>query len=152
MTRSQKEPLVEYILEIERKLTALRKAAYNIQSQEQSSHMNLNQEQVPRQLVMETRENMEEEYKTLREWAAPTFTGTEFSIMRPTVNANNFEIKPAVITMIQSNQFGGLPHEDPNGHIRSFLEICDTFRYNGVSEDAVRLRLFPFSLQDKAKS
>ena len=33
----------------------------------------------------------------------------------------------------------------------SFLDICDTFRMNGVSADAIRLRLFPFSLRDKTK-
>ncbi|KAF7800664.1 uncharacterized protein G2W53_044874 [Senna tora] len=31
------------------------------------------------------------------------------------------------------------------------MEICDTFKHNGVSDDAIRLRLFPFSLRDKAK-
>ena len=29
--------------------------------------------------------------------------------------------------------------------------MCDTVKYNGVSDDAFRLRLFPFSLKDKAK-
>ena len=32
----------------------------------------------------------------------------------------------------------------------NFLEICDTFKHNGASDDAIRLRLFPFSLRDKA--
>ncbi|KAF7842415.1 uncharacterized protein G2W53_004713 [Senna tora] len=45
----------------------------------------------------------------------------------------------------------GSPIEDPNNHILNFLEICDTFKNNGVSDDAIRLRLFPFSLRDKAK-
>ncbi|XP_063942932.1 uncharacterized protein LOC135150521 [Daucus carota subsp. sativus] len=30
-------------------------------------------------------------------------------------------------------------------------EICDTFKFNDVSDEAVKLRLFPFSLKDKAK-
>ena len=47
-------------------------------------------------------------------------------------------------------QFTGLPHEDPNAHILNFLEVCDV-KYNGVSDDVIRLRLFPFSLKDKAK-
>ena len=45
-----------------------------------------------------------------------------------------------------------LPNEDPNTHISSFLDVlCDTVKYNEVSNDAIHLRLFPFSLKDKAK-
>ena len=55
--------------------------------------------------------------------------------------------------MIQSTvQFYGMLNEDPNNHIANFLEICDTLKYNGVSNDALRLRLFPFTLKDKAKA
>ncbi|KAI5343032.1 hypothetical protein L3X38_010908 [Prunus dulcis] len=73
-------------------------------------------------------------------------------IRRPTIAANNFEIKPAMITMLQnSSVFCGLPNEDPNIHLAIFLEICDTSKFNGVTDDAIRLRLFPFSLKDKAK-
>ncbi|XP_075521327.1 uncharacterized protein LOC142554548 [Primulina tabacum] len=55
--------------------------------------------------------------------------------------------------MIQNTvQFGGNALDDPNTHIADFLEIWDTFKFNGVSDDAVRLRLFSFSLRNKAKS
>ena len=87
----------------------------------------------------------------LRDYALPT-VGNASAIRRPTTAANNFEIKPAIIQMVQNNQFGGSPNDDVNAHIDSFLEICDTFKYNGVTDDAIRLRLFPFSLRDKAKS
>ncbi|KAL5548049.1 hypothetical protein UlMin_003280 [Ulmus minor] len=53
--------------------------------------------------------------------------------------------------MVQSNQFGGMSKDDPNAHIAYFLEVCDLYKINGVSDDAIRLRVFPFSLRDRAR-
>jgi hypothetical protein len=62
-----------------------------------------------------------------------------------------FELKPALINMVQQSPFCGKASEDANAHIQHFLEICSTFTIRGVTQDAVRLRLFPFSLLGKAK-
>ncbi|KAL0462104.1 UNVERIFIED_CONTAM: hypothetical protein Slati_0098000 [Sesamum latifolium] len=87
--------------------------------------------------------------RPMMEYSFPTVDGSISSIVKPSVEANNFEIKPAIIQIIRSSvQFSGLPDEDSNKHLLNFLEICDTFRFNGVSNDAVRLRIFPFSLCD----
>ena len=40
--------------------------------------------------------------------------------------------------MIQQNQFGGNSIEDPNAHLANFSEICDTIKFNGVSNDAIK--------------
>ncbi|KAL5560543.1 hypothetical protein UlMin_036754 [Ulmus minor] len=89
--------------------------------------------------------------RALRDYAAPNVAGTTSGIRRPAVQANNFEIKPSFIQMVQSNQFGGMSKDDPNAHIAYFLEVCDLYKINGVSDDAVRLRVFPFSLRDRAR-
>lgn len=79
--------------------------------------------------------------------------GTLPSITRPKVYTNNFEIKPNVIQMVQQMvQFDGLPHKDPNTHIANFLKVCDTFKINGVIDNAFRLHIFLFTLRDRAKS
>ena len=89
----------------------------------------------------------EEEQKSLRDYVMPQVMEFQSSIARPAITAASFEIKPDTIQMIQNSiQFGGLPNDDPNDHLISFLEICDTLRYHGVTEDAIRLRLFPFTL------
>ena len=55
--------------------------------------------------------------------------------------------------MIQNSvQFHGLSNEDPNLHIANFLKIYGIFTINGVTDDAIRLRIFSFSLKDKAKA
>ena len=49
-----------------------------------------------------------------------------------------------------SCSLGVFPYEDPHNRLSSFLELCDTIKYNGVSRDTIKLQLFPFSLRDKA--
>ena len=53
--------------------------------------------------------------------------------------------------MVQNNQFGGLQGEDPYANILTFLTVCVTFKINGVMDDVIRLRLFPFSVKEKAQ-
>ncbi|XP_015939897.1 uncharacterized protein LOC107465435 [Arachis duranensis] len=72
------------------------------------------------------------------------------SILTPNVNANNFELKPQLITLVQNNcSYGGGPLEDLNQHLSTFLRICDTVKTNGVHPNIYKLLLFPFFLRDK---
>ncbi|XP_074570572.1 uncharacterized protein LOC141827240 [Curcuma longa] len=90
--------------------------------------------------------------KSLKDYAAPHARGMSSCIALPNIEANNFEIKPGFISMIQQNQFGGGPNEDPNLHLENFSDNCSTMRIHGVGFDIVRLMLFRFSLRDRAKS
>jgi len=92
----------------------------------------------------------ERDLRVLRDFVLPQATGLTSPIVNPIIEANNFEFRPALISFVKQNQFGGHPIENPHVHLRNFLAKCDTIKLNGVSADAIRLRLFPFSLKDKA--
>ena len=93
---------------------------------------------------------MDNVLRPIRDYARLPST-TQPAISRPAIQANNFELKSITRQLLQGVQFTGLPHKDPNAHILNFLEVCDTVKYDGVSDNAIRLRLFAFSLKDKAK-
>ncbi|XP_068649564.1 uncharacterized protein [Aristolochia californica] len=89
--------------------------------------------------------------RTLKDYVRPIVNDNYSGIRHQTINANNFELKPTLTSMVQQAQFSGSPTDDPNIHLAMFLEIYDTIKINGVTEDTIRLRLFPFSLRDKAR-
>lgn len=72
---------------------------------------------------------------------------------RPETNVGevSFELKSALINIVQQSSFYSKPSKDANAHLQHFLEICNIFTIREVSTDAVRLRLFSFSLLEKAK-
>ncbi|GJX65519.1 retrovirus-related pol polyprotein from transposon TNT 1-94 [Tanacetum coccineum] len=53
--------------------------------------------------------------------------------------------------MIRENQFNGKFRSNPYRHIVNFLEISNLFQYGENQEEAVKLRIFPFSLSGEAK-
>jgi hypothetical protein len=58
-----------------------------------------------------------------------------------------FEIKTSIIRMVQHSPFTG--KEDPNLHLQAFIQLCQTFNMDRVTQDQMRARLFPFSLLRK---
>jgi len=86
---------------------------------------------------------------TLKEYATPSTEEPHAIIVYPMVEGNNFEINPALLNLVQQNQFSGSPIEDPNLHISTFLRHNGTLKAN---QEAVRLHLFPFSLRDRASA
>jgi hypothetical protein len=88
--------------------------------------------------------------RCINDFSAPSSanvrTGPETNI-----EDDNFELKPALINMVQQSPFCGKASNDANAHLQHFLEICSTFTIRGVIQDVVHLRLSPFSLLGKAK-
>jgi hypothetical protein len=59
-----------------------------------------------------------------------------------------FEIKTSIIRMVQHSPFTG--KEDSNLHLQAFIQLCQTFNMEGVTQDQMRVRLFPLLLLEKA--
>ena len=58
-------------------------------------------------------------------------------------------IRPHIVSLLPT--FHRMESENPYAYIKEFEEVCNTFREGGPSINLMRLRLFPFTLKDKAK-
>jgi len=65
-------------------------------------------------------------------------------------DASHFNFKPGIIQLVPS--FHGSDLENPLLYLREFEEVCNTYNDSNCSMNTIRLKLFPFSLKDKAKT
>ncbi|XP_021808096.1 uncharacterized protein LOC110751879 [Prunus avium] len=78
----------------------------------------------------------------------PKIPTSPSSILLPTV-ARKYELKSSYLNMLPS--FYGLPNEDPLTHIKDIFNVVSSFLLTGVTEDQLRMRVFPYILKDKTK-
>jgi hypothetical protein len=88
--------------------------------------------------------------RSLRDLFTPITINSSSCIMLPPTNATRFDLKPHVIQLLCS--FHDLELENPYSHVKMFKDSCATFKFQNFSEESVHLRLFPFSLHDRAKA
>ncbi|XP_040369382.1 uncharacterized protein LOC121051265 [Rosa chinensis] len=110
-------------------------------------------DQRAQELLRELREEcpklkMGDEPRPLKDYTIPTFTNHPSCIVLPPC-VHAFSIMPSTLQLLPA--FDGGFTGDPFRHIKLFNEVCSTVQLNGIDEDNLRLRLFPFSLKDKAK-
>jgi len=85
------------------------------------------------------------EGRTLRELVAPDVS---FQTMCIQYLDGQCELKFHLIHLLP--KFHGLAGEDPHKHLKEFHTVCTTMRPAGVKEEHIKLKAFPFSLQDAA--
>ncbi|KAK8600528.1 hypothetical protein V6N12_050381 [Hibiscus sabdariffa] len=97
--------------------------------------------------------NQQPPARTVRDYLAKDLEGLNPAVTTPEFEAEHFELKPVMFNMLNTlGQFGGSPAENARQHLKSFLEICNSFKIHGVSNDVLKLKLFPYSLTDKARA
>jgi hypothetical protein len=88
--------------------------------------------------------------KGINDFSAPS-SASVWTGLKKNIRDGSFEHKLALINMAQQSPFCGKASEDANAHLQHLLEICSSFTIRRVTQDAICLRLFPFSLLAKAK-
>ncbi|GJR89098.1 reverse transcriptase domain-containing protein [Tanacetum coccineum] len=89
--------------------------------------------------------------RSIKELCQPSIDGQGRPIAPILIQAMDFGLHHHMIQQVQNTcQFHGLPGDDSNRHIDKFLEITQHMKQNGVSDDALRLSLFPYSLAHHA--
>lgn len=84
----------------------------------------------------------------MQDYLNPTRASTPSCIVLP-ANAHTFTIKPGMLPSLPT--FHGMESESPYLHIKEFEEMVGTMVDGPHREDIARLKLFPFSLKDRAK-
>ncbi|CAL2239421.1 unnamed protein product [Prunus armeniaca] len=87
--------------------------------------------------------------RALEDYAQPVIPNLPSCILLPT-EARNYELKSSHFHMLPS--FYGLPNEDPLSHIKEFYNVVSGLPLQGVSEANLRMRVFPYTLKDRAKN
>ena len=70
----------------------------------------------------------------------------------PLIDTKSCEINSALLNLVMKDQFASLPSEDVATYLNSFVDLCDMQKKKDVDNDIVKLKLFPFSLRDRAKA
>ncbi|GJW28318.1 hypothetical protein Tco_0045193 [Tanacetum coccineum] len=89
--------------------------------------------------------------RSMEELCQPSINGRGRPIALIPIQATDFGLRHHMIQQVQNTcQFHGLPGDDANRHIDKFLKVTQHMKQNGVSDDALRLSLFPYSLTHHA--
>ncbi|GJZ41880.1 reverse transcriptase domain-containing protein [Tanacetum coccineum] len=88
--------------------------------------------------------------QTMEELCQPSLDGRGGPIAPIAIQATTFGLKNDMIQQVQNScPFRG-SGDDANKHLDKFLHVTQSMKVNGVSDDALRIHLFPYSLQDRA--
>ena len=140
MHRKPKAELLPLDTELEmtlRNLKKVRSAESTVMAEQQETHQNI------LALAIERPQRQ----RTMEDFWRLVITDEYFAMRQPAIEANNFKLKQALITMVLQHQYTGHPSEDPNEHMGRFLRMANTVKLNGVRPKVIKLQLFPFSLR-----
>ncbi|KAL0438931.1 UNVERIFIED_CONTAM: hypothetical protein Slati_2376100 [Sesamum latifolium] len=150
MSRSSRTGKLEFDPEIEKTARRLRKEIKQLKGEASTSF----EFEAELALDLPTSSDSEEEVmaqnseQTIKEMTSLDLNQQPLCIEYPTFDVD-FELKSGLIHLLPT--FRGLGGEDPHKHLKKFHVVCSGMRPQGVTEEQVKLRAFPFSLGEKVK-
>ncbi|KAL0445352.1 UNVERIFIED_CONTAM: hypothetical protein Slati_2257900 [Sesamum latifolium] len=150
MPRSSRACNLEFDPEIEKTARRLRKETKRLKGEASTS----SETEINLALDVPTSNDSEEEVmaqnpeRTINEMTSLDLNQQSLCIEYPDLDVD-FELKSGLIHLILT--FHGVAGEDPHKHLKEFHVVCSGMRPQGVTEEQVKLRAFPFSLGEKAK-
>ncbi|GJX25402.1 zinc knuckle CX2CX4HX4C containing protein [Tanacetum coccineum] len=89
---------------------------------------------------------------TMEQYLALSRENQAPGVVKPEIEGNvNFEIKSQFMRELREETFSENKNKDGHDHVDRVLNILSLFNIPGVSQDAVLLRVFPFTLTRTAK-
>nr|GEV30713.1 reverse transcriptase domain-containing protein [Tanacetum cinerariifolium] len=89
--------------------------------------------------------------RTMEELLQAPTEGYREAIVILKINADHFEIKTNLLQLVQVNPYHGFERENIHTHINNFKRITSTLKFRDVSNDVIRLMMFPYSLEGAAR-
>nr|GEU29873.1 reverse transcriptase domain-containing protein [Tanacetum cinerariifolium] len=89
--------------------------------------------------------------RTMEELLQAPTEGYGEAIIIPEILTENFEIKTNLLQLVQANKFHGFERDNPHTYISNFKRMTATLKYRDVSNDAIKLMLFLYSLEGAAR-
>nr|GEU79566.1 reverse transcriptase domain-containing protein [Tanacetum cinerariifolium] len=89
--------------------------------------------------------------RTMEELLQAPTEGYGEAIVISEINANHFEIKTNLLQLIQANPYHGFERKNPHTHINNFKRITSNLKFRDVSNDVIKLMMFPYSLEGSAR-
>nr|GEZ00326.1 reverse transcriptase domain-containing protein [Tanacetum cinerariifolium] len=88
--------------------------------------------------------------RTMEELLQTPTEGYGEAIVISEILAENFEINTNLLQLVQTNKFHGFERDNPHTRISNFKRMTSTLKYRDVPNDAIKLMLFPYSLEGAA--
>ena len=90
-------------------------------------------------------------HKTIHQLFAPKGEFLEPPQSSKPIIASSYELHPSFIAMVREQTFSRLDYEHSYHHLREFEQLCACLTILGMSQETLRCKSFPFSLDERAK-